>query len=1334
MHPSGWIAFTQEFEAYRARGGQTLLNALVAADVVEVATMAEGCTRAEIMAGDRLQTSISKLFSPKSKQESRARFASIQMSSTLSVESYAKYVLQWNQVENTCSPETLPSQKARIEIFLNGLQCRPLREDLAALDLEDLRVLRREGFKIVAELVQIKSRADKFQISRPQGPSGHRQHEQRKEALHPPPPQSEDSGRRSAVRCFNCNRLGHYASQCRSKPAEVGAREKPSAHSASLDPLRAHGPSLQAAAQPSPQALKDGPVTRSMSGRKLNHIMGPSVQWIPSELPSTVLQVRPVGSGHQSAVSTPALIDTGSTVNVVSDEIARQMVLLGAQSIQQETPLDLGGTSTRVVSSSRVRLAVNTVGVKAVSEELDFVVLNTAYSVILGYSAVRSLGLISLNVIGAGESMQGILDDYAELFTDNIATAATVTPFEINLLNPSAAPIYCAPRRQPLALQAVTSEQVRIWLELGVVRKSTSPYNSRVVLAKKKDGTYRVCLDFRALNQETVTTPFPLPNIGSVLERLQGSRYFCRLDLSSGFLQVPLSEESARFTAFSTEDGHFEFLRMPFGLRNAPLHFQSVMTEVLGPILHRGAEDYMDDCLIHSPTMEGLCGLLRRALELLKAHGLRLNRKKCLFGVEELDFLGHTVSERGIAVSESRKEALKSLPTPTTLKQLRQLLGSWNYVRDHIADFSVIAAPLFALLAGRKTSKHQPLVWTPQATSALSSLRYVIDKVPLLHFVDSELPLVLEADASEAGLGGVLFQEDKVGNKLVIAYISKSFTGASSRWMMIEKEAFAIYFAVTKLRHFLLGRPFTVRSDCKNLLFSNSSVAKIQRWTLRLQEFDFVVEHIKGSANVVADGLSRLNLISGDQQELIRKVHGGPSGHHGVNRTLQCLRAAGFTWESMTRDVKNYISNCSICEKMMQSTVSEGVSLGNTMTDAPFDVVALDLVGPLPVDTLGNTYILVAVDVFSRFTWMAALPNKVAETVARALLGLIGSFGIVPRKLRTEHGSEFTAAITNELFGILGTEVELTVTDHPSSNGIVERMNQNVMKQLRCLAAETGKASAWSGLLPFVQRIVNTTPNRTTGLTPMRIIFGKYAQDFPSLLGPGTIRPVELVDIVQSQDKALAFAKANQTEYVQKYLAQSPVNPKTFSVGDWVLARHRGDAPPSKLSPRYRGPYEVVRQTGTNRYDIKHLATEHMLDVHGEHLKEFLAESLKAAQEAADLDTQIDKEYLVEALVNHKFTRRPHNLKNIRFKIRWVGWGERFDSWANYTDVKDLVALDSYLEQHPYLSSLVPVVGQDLSQTPTPVLKRGGVASRTASVTVLPLPEGGTDPLSPGTS
>jgi hypothetical protein len=466
-----------------------------------------------------------------------------------------------------------------------------------------------------------------------------------------------------------------------------------------------------------------------------------------------------------------------------------------------------------------------------------------------------------------------------------------------------------------------------------------------VVLAKKKDGTYRLCLDFRTLNAETITAPFPLPHINSLFERLRGSRFFCKLDLSSGFLQIPMSQDSCAYTAFSTQDGHWEFVRMPFGLRNAPLHFQSVMTDVLGPILHRGAEGYMDDCILHAATIEELGVLLQNALELFRSKGLKLNKKKCLFGVSSLEFLGHHISSKGIGISEGRKEALRNLPTPSTVRQLRQFLGAWNYVRDHLENFATVAAPLFGMLSGKKPKKNQPLVWTPACLAALSSLRSLIDNLQLLHFADPRIPLVLETDASQSGIGAVLFHEDN-GSKKVVAIVSKAFTGPSMRWMVSEKESFAIYHSIMKLRHFLLGRSFTVRTDCRNLLFTDSQVVKIQRWNLRLQEFDFKIEHISGAQNEVADSLSRLNVISDDVRKLFKEVHGGLCGHHGIGRTVRMLKSLGHEWNGMESDVKDLIKDCTICAKMKNAATPFTAVPGSIMSCRPFDSISMDLLGP----------------------------------------------------------------------------------------------------------------------------------------------------------------------------------------------------------------------------------------------------------------------------------------------------------------------------------------------------------------------------------------------------
>jgi hypothetical protein len=321
---------------------------------------------------------------------------------------------------------------------------------------------------------------------------------------------------------------------------------------------------------------------------------------------------------------------------------------------------------------------------------------------------------------------------------------------------------------------------------------------------------------------------------------------------------------------------------------------------------------------------------------------------------------------------------------------------------------------------------------------------------------------------------------------------------------------------------------------------------------------------------------------------ILSKFHGPLAGHHGVRKTVEWLRKSGRTWPNMSKDVADYIAKCVTCSKMKHGREGFKSSLGTTMAEQPFEVMSLDLVGPLTEDASHKKYILVMVDHFSRYSLLRALPDKAATTVALAILETLSLFGIFPRMIRTDHGSEFTAKLTSEILGIMG-EHQTTVTDHPESNGMVERKVQEVMKHLRCLAADRELSSHWSAVLPLVQRIVNVTPNKTTGFSPMRIVFGTYGQDSPYPFrgshGEGQASATDLVQfLMDSQKRISEGALENQQQYLDSYLRNSPVGPTTLAAGDLVLAQHRGETPPSKLAPRLRGPYVIVERTGTNRY------------------------------------------------------------------------------------------------------------------------------------------------------
>ena len=1305
--PDGWSSFMSSFDAYTARGGRTTLPALVAPTIVEFMAQVEGVAIAAIGLENRLRLAISKVFAPKSKEESRSRLRVVKMSSPVCPATYSKYVLDNLAVEKTIPEALMPSMKTRVEIFLAGIPSKTLREELDSLDREEIAELRRDGMRVVADLTESLSRFSRS----------------REEKSVRPPPTPQEPG---AVRCFKCDRKGHYASDCRSK--------KPFASSAPfgdmppvtpLHPRRDGTPGRRDATHtvPRPAATGNGPrddptprrldldsPSRGKAWKKppsLNTFLGPTVDWQAS-LPKKNIRVSPTTAGD--AIELQALLDSGATHSFVNKATAKRLSKLGAPSRNASVVIALGGTPNETRCNQIMDVTVQ-VGTR--KEVIPFLVIDSTFRIILGYSALRKLKMISVECdeedtpspesppddipSGIGK----LLKEYPDLFDGDLSLgAANVEPFSIEMEDPSAPPLRPQFRRQPINLADSISDQVRAWLAHGIVQPSTSVFNSPIVMARKKNGTFRLCVDFRKLNERTRLMAFPMQHVGSLLERLRGSRYFIKLDLTSGFLQVPLTEDSSKFTAFSTSDGHYEFLRMPFGLKNSPLHFQHVMNDVLRPLLHKGVEIYMDDNIVHAPSLEELTATLEKVFQLLRAHNLKLNREKCFFGASsEIEFLGHVVSGEGVRISPSRIEAIQRLSKPTTTKELRRFLGTLNYVRDFLPNYSPTAKPLYDLLGG-PLARNKPLAdWSHVHDEAFDATKALVNEATLLHFAHPDLPLFLETDASDNGIGAVLYQTDEHGTKTVISYISKAFSGASTRWTTAEKEAFAAYFAITKLRHQLLGRTFTILSDHRNLIFMHSTtVPKILRWQLKLQEFDYRVEFIPGKDNVVADGLSRLNAmpdVSAPQPNQIEKFHGALTGHHGIKRTLDFMRNVGLNWPGMRNDVQKFIQDCPVCCKGDPATTHKfAAELRTTMSDQPFERFSMDLMGPFPADEHENKYVLVLVDNFSRYTLLRAIPNKEAITVADAILDAVGTFNVIPKEIRSDQGAEFCAATTRELIKLLGATHTFTVAGHPQSNGLTERRNKEIGRHLRNLASEKDFNANWGRALFFVQRIINLTPHEVTKLSPMRIVFGIYSPSSPAILDdhattPPTVDgPKFYQSLCDAQRSCLLTAQRNQKQYQDQYLSKSPPEPTELSPGDLVLARHRSDTAPSKLAPRLRGPYTIVERTGTNRYTAEHLKTQGRIDVHIDDLVPFRG-SRQTAERAATIDCN-NKEHFVDHIVAHKFEGRP-SLRSIKFLVRWSGWGAQYDQWRPYRVVHDVAALDLYLQDHPELHGIVPL-------------------------------------------
>ena len=1314
-----WMTFVSSFESYRARGGSSTMATLVSASILDfvACTNTGGFSVQDLANGDNLQKSINAIFAPRSREEARQRLSSVKMSHPMAVSSYSRFVMDFAASEKTIPAEILPGPKTRMEIFLGGLTSQVLRDELKALELEDPVELRRQGLKIVSELVESADRSRRLR--------GGKQVEDTKSSspmsygAKPKQARSAPKKTRADVTCYRCGLEGHYSNECTLPPPAVRAVTTPPSQRVERGAPEARVPSgVPQVQMPTPRRFEPpsasqrvGPFTRSQAKPKVNSILAPTIQWTP-HLPKKTFDVFPLKSSADS-IRLRALLDTGASINTVDSHAAKKLLRHGASSYKVDVPIALGGTSLEQRSNQMIDIYI--------ADQLVQVLVVTAstYPMILGYSTLKALNLVQLKTESDEQStdiLTDLLEEFSDLFDENLSSAASVAPFKIDLLDPNVKLPNAKPRRLPLGLQEKVREQIDSWLGDGIIEPSDSSTSSPVVMVRKKTGDFRLCVDYRELNRMTRPIPYPMQNIGAILERLSGSKFFSKLDLSSGFLQVPMDPASAHLTAFSTPDGLYQFKRMPFGLTNAPLHFQKVMNRVLESLHHQSLEVYMDDTLVHASSMDAMIGTLRQVFELLRAEGLKLKKSKCQFGVTEIEFLGHLLDGEGLKVSPSRIEALMNVPMPSTLKQLRSFLGAANYLRNYIRDFSVVAGPLYGMLGSMKGHGNSPLgTWSIQEQQAWTELRKRIVETPTLHFLNPNRTIYLECDASDRGVGAVLFQLDDKGhglsdsdnsgadaNKKIIAFVSKAFKGPSTRWSTTEKEAFAVYYAVRALKHYLMGIRFVVRTDHRNLLFvKNSDVPKVERWQVKLQDYDYEVEHIPGSENKIADALSRICTIDADPASLdamgwissIGQYHNAVNGHHGVHRTVRMMKEAGFSGKGIWKAVKSFVSECPICQKGRKGAIPFPVELRTSMSEAPFEVISMDLVGPLVQDVKGNQYVLTLVDNFSRFTLLKALPDKTGATVAEAVLGLLGNFGILPKTIRSDHGSEFTAESSKQLFDTLKIQHQLTVTDHPSSNGLVERRNAEVVRHLRNFANENNAHSNWGQCLPLIQRIINVTVCDTTGLSPFEILFGDYAPTGYSFLpvrddGKSTDPPSRWRFLIESQKKALASARLSQEKYLTKYLAGSPAEPTVLKPGDLVLAIHRGDHAPSKLSPRLRGPYKIQERLGTNRYLAEHLYTKGTIDVHLEHLRPFEG-NLTTALEAAKQDGLMS-EYLVERIVKHKFQGRRRCLQAIRFLIRWDGWGSDYDSWKSYRDVSELKALDLYLEDNPELRSIVP--------------------------------------------